>query len=108
MKFLKWLYPGLGIKRWFLIGVIGLILLSTGMALLLHVNIVNYMIKMIYEAVYNISGTLPYHTNIIVGVLLIIVSISMLIYAGNRFINKLNREVYKSDDFVNVLYKKNQ
>jgi uncharacterized cofD-like protein len=108
MKFLKWLYPGLGIKRWFLIGVIGLILLSTGIALLLHVNIVNYMIKMIYEAVYNVSGTLPYYTNIIVGILLIIVSISMLIYAGNRFINKLNREVYKSDDFVNVLYKKNQ
>src|SRR6056297_3271682 len=100
MKFLKWLYPGLGIKRWVLIGIIGLILLSTGIALLLHVNIVNYTIKMIYEAVYNVSGTLPYYTNIIVGVLLIIISISLLFYAANRFVNKLNREVYKSDDFV--------
>lgn len=108
MKFFKWLYPGLGIKRWFLIGLIGLILLSTGIALLLHVNIVDYTIKLIYEAVYNVSGTLPYYTNIIAGVLLIIVALSMLIYAGNRFVNKLNREIYKDDDFVNVLYKKNQ
>lgn len=108
MKFLKWLYPGLGIKRWFLIGIIGLILLSTGISLLLHVNIVNYTIKLIYETVYNVSGTLPDYTNIIVGVFLIIVSLSLLIYAGNRFINKLNREIYKNDDFVNVLYKKNQ
>jgi len=108
MKFLKWLYPGLGIKRWFIIAIVGLILLSTGIALLLHVNIVNYTIKMIYEAVYNVSGTLPYYTNILVGVLLIIISIGMLVYAGNRFVNKLNREVYKDGDFVNILYKKNQ
>lgn len=108
MKFLKWLYPGLGIKRWFFIGIIGLILLSTGIALLLHVNIVDYMIKMIYEAVYNLTGTLPYHINIIVGILLITISIILLIYASNRFVNKLNREIYKDDDFVNVLYKKNQ
>ncbi|MFO7814469.1 MAG: YvcK family protein [Halanaerobiales bacterium] len=108
MKFLKWLYPGLGIKRWFLIGIIGLILLSTGIALLLHVNIVDYTIKLIYETAYNVSGTLPYYTNIIVGVFLIIFSLAMIIYAGNRFINKLNSEIYRDDDFVNVLYKKNQ
>lgn len=108
MKFLKWLYPGLGVKRWFILGIIGLILLSTGIALLLHINIVDYIINMIFELILNLSGSLPYYTNLIIGIILIVVSLAMLTYAGNRFVDKLNKEIYKDDDFVNVLYKKNQ
>jgi len=108
MKFLKWLYPGLGVKRWFILGIIGLLLLSTGLALLLHINIVDYIIKMIFEAITHLSGSLPYYTNLIIGIALIIISLAMLTYAGNRFVDKLNKEIYKDDDFVNVLYKRNQ
>lgn len=108
MKFLKWLYPGLGVKRWFILGIIGLLLLSTGIALLLHINIVDYIINMIFEVILNLSGSLPYYTNLIIGIILIVISLAMLTYAGNRFVDKLNKEIYKDDDFVNVLYKKNQ
>ncbi len=108
MKLYKWLYPGLGIKRWFIIGIIGFLLLITGIALLLHINVVDYIIKMIFEIGTNLSGSLPYYTNMIIGILLIISSLAMLTYAGNRFVDKLNQEIYKDDDFVNVLFKKNQ
>jgi uncharacterized cofD-like protein len=108
MKLYKWLYPGLGIKRWFIIGIIGFLLLITGIALLLHINVVDYIIKMIFEMGTNLSVSLPYHTNMIIGILLIISSLAMLTYAGNRFVDKLNQEIYKDDDFVNVLFKKNQ
>ena len=108
MKFLKWLYPGLGVKRWFILGIIGLLLLSTGIALLLHINIVDYIINMIFEVILNLSGSLPYYTNLIIGIILIVISLALLTYAGNRFVDKLNKEIYKDDDFVNVLYKKNQ
>ncbi len=108
MKFLKWLYPGLGVKRWFILGIIGLLLLSTGIALLLHINIVDYIIKMIFEVITNLSGSLPYYTNMLIGIILIVISLAILTYAGNRFVDKLNKEIYRDDDFVNVLYKKNQ
>jgi len=108
MKIYKWLSPGLGIKRWFIIGIIGLLLLSTGVALLLNINIVNYLIKMIHIIVYKLSGYLPYYSNFVLGIVVILLSLVLLTYAGNRFIEKLNKEIYKDDDFVNVLYKKNQ
>ncbi|MFZ7101304.1 MAG: gluconeogenesis factor YvcK family protein [Peptococcaceae bacterium] len=34
MEFLKWLYPGLGIKRWLALGIIGFTLVSVGMAII--------------------------------------------------------------------------
>ena len=34
MDFLKWLYPGLGIKRWLALGVVGFIMVSVGMAII--------------------------------------------------------------------------
>src|SRR6056297_282310 len=108
MKIYKWLSPGLGIKRWFIIGIIGLLLLSTGVALLLNINIVNYLIKMIHIIVYKLSGYLPYYSNFVLGIVVILLSLVLLTYAGNRFIEKLNKEIYKDDDFVNVLFKKNQ
>ncbi|MCF8002195.1 MAG: YvcK family protein [Halanaerobiales bacterium] len=108
MKLWKWLYPGLGIKRWFVIGILALLLLSTGIALLLQINIVDYIIKGIYEIVTGLSGTLNYYTNMVIGIVLIIISLALLTYAGNRFVKKLNEEIYKDDDFVNVLFKKNQ
>jgi len=108
MKIYKWLSPGLGIKRWFIIGIIGLLLLSTGVALLLNINIVNYLIKMIHIIVYKLSGYLPYYSNFVLGIVVILLSLVLLTYAGNRLIEKLNKEIYKDDDFVNVLYKKNQ
>ena len=108
MKFLKWLYPGLGVKRWFILGIIGLILLSTGIALLLHINIVDYIIKMIFELITNLSGSLPYYTNMLIGISLILLSLAMLTYAGNRFVEKINKEIDQDEDLVNVLYKRNQ
>ncbi|WP_366923823.1 YvcK family protein [Metallumcola ferriviriculae] len=36
---LKWLYPGLGVKRWILLAVLGIILLGTGIAVLLDFTI---------------------------------------------------------------------
>jgi len=63
---------------------------------------------MIHIIVYKLSGYLPYYSNFVLGIVVILLSLVLLTYAGNRFIEKLNKEIYKDDDFVNVLYKKNQ
>lgn len=43
MDFIKWLYPGLGIKRWLILGVVGFILISVGMAIISSTSILGLL-----------------------------------------------------------------
>jgi len=45
-RILKWLYPGLRIKRWLVVGILGFIFLSTGVAVLLNVRVLTYLIDL--------------------------------------------------------------
>ncbi|MFZ5945731.1 MAG: gluconeogenesis factor YvcK family protein [Bacillota bacterium] len=56
MDFLRWLYPGLGIKRWLGLGVLGFTLVSVGMAIISNTPILGIIELRIKELVINLLG----------------------------------------------------
>ena len=60
MDFLKWLYPGIRLKRWFFLFSLGTILVSVGMSLLLNYQYVGYLEEWLFKTVYLATGSYYY------------------------------------------------
>lgn len=56
MDFLKWLYPGLGIKRWLALGVVGFIMVSVGMAIINNTPILGIVEQKLQGLVFAFFG----------------------------------------------------
>src|SRR5690554_2203033 len=82
MDFLKWLYPGLGIKRWLAVGVGGFILVSVGMTIISAtpiLAIIEQQLKEIVEKIFpsyiGLGGALV----LLIGIILLIISFRQLV-----------------------------
>lgn len=71
MKLLvRWLYPGLAVKRWMLLFSLGLVILIFGMALVLNYQIIGQIEEEIFRLVYQITGRYDYTTLAACGIVL--------------------------------------
>src|SRR6056297_931770 len=107
MKFIKWLSPGLGIKRWLFLGIIGLLIFLCGIVFIIPLDVIEYIYNLILSIV-NINIKLPYYMDLIIGFILILISLFILNHAGREIVANLNQEGIKNKDFVNTLYKRNK
>lgn len=71
----KWLYPGIGIKRWILLLTVSLLLISAGITILLGYQIISYLEIMIIRFLFPFVGNLSFFIDLIVAITLIILGI---------------------------------
>lgn len=71
----KWLYPGIGIKRWILLLTVSLLLISAGITILLGYQIISYLEIMIIRFLFPFVGNLSFFIDSIVAITLIILGI---------------------------------
>lgn len=107
MKFIKWLSPGLGIKRWLFLGIIGLLIFLCGIVFIIPINSIDYIYNLLLSLV-NINIKLPYYIDFIIGIILVLISLLILNHAGQEIVVNLNQEGITNRDFVSTLYKRNQ
>lgn len=104
MSKLKWLYPGMKVKRWFLIMAIGIMIFSWGLALALKISMLDYLKLQAVKAFYLTTG--KYLSLTITGLLVMLFGVVMIIIG----IRQLNRSILSviapDDELVNVIYKK--
>ena len=62
MHILKWLYPGLGFKRWMFCFAVGVMLASLGLALVFNYKYLDVIEEEIFRAVYTPSFPSPLRT----------------------------------------------
>lgn len=55
----KWLYPGLGVKRWVLLSLAGVLMVSAGVALLAGVEVLGVVERWMIRQVIALTGRLP-------------------------------------------------
>lgn len=55
-KFFRWLYPGLGIKRWMFLFSVGLLLCAFGVTLVLNYQLVGVLEEWVFRLVYGMTG----------------------------------------------------
>lgn len=96
MGFLKMFYPGLGIKRWLILAVIGLVLVSVGASIMGNTSVLGHMEANIMSFIINLFGSnwfLGGAVVFILGILLLVVGFKQLI---GSFINAVFPEFARS------------
>lgn len=58
-EFMKWLYPNLGVKRYFFLAVVGLFLVSAGLAVMSYGEALGYLEAQFREIIYTLTGKTP-------------------------------------------------
>jgi len=75
MQVWKWLYPGIGVKRWIFVLLISLSLISTGLAILIDFHPVSYIEDIITKMITPLTGQLSLIISIMIAIMIIIIGL---------------------------------
>lgn len=108
MYLLKWLYPGMGFKRWFLLFAVGVIMASIGLALLFDYKYLDFIEEAIFRAVYLWQGSYNYMISSIVGCIVILLGVVLMLIATRNVIRSIILVLVpnKSERLVDMIYAK--
>lgn len=107
MKIFKWLYPGMGVKRWLLLAFVGTLFLGAGLSIVNNSEVLGFIEKLFRQWVFSLTGRYSPQLSglvvIIFGIILVVVGFKRTIRA---MISVLIPE--NEDKLVEILHQKNQ
>lgn len=86
-RYLKWLYPNLKVKRWFLLAILGIFLFATGFAVMNYGVALGYVELQFREVIYRLTGSaqqtaVPTGAFIsVLGIVAIIIGFKRMLYS---------------------------
>ncbi len=86
MHFLKWMYPGIKVKRWLLLFSMGVIIASMGLAIVFNYKYVGNFEETIFRMVYLTTGRYYYTVTTIVGIFIITSGLILMTLATKQII----------------------
>ncbi len=86
MHFLKWMYPGIKVKRWLLLFSMGVIIASMGLAIVFNYKYVGNFEETIFRMVYLTTGRYYYTVTTIVGIFIITGGLILMTLATKQII----------------------
>ncbi|NLM20239.1 MAG: YvcK family protein, partial [Peptococcaceae bacterium] len=106
---LKWLYPNLGVKRYFLLAVFGIFLMALGLAVLSHGDILSYLETHFREAIYFLTGRTKLFV-IILGILTFFGGIVVICFGFKKMLTSVINVLLpgNEDKVVDVIYARRQ
>ena len=107
MKYRKWIYPGLGVKRWALLLIFSFILISTGISIFLDYHQLGYNLKTIIIKFFSplFKDNCDF-IEIIIAIILIVLGLVGVNYGLRGIIKGLYR-TGKENKYINRMYKEN-
>ncbi|MDR3543441.1 MAG: YvcK family protein [Desulfosporosinus sp.] len=105
LRNLKWLYPKLRVKRWFILAVLGIFLFATGFSVMNDGVALGYAELQFREIIYRLTGSAP-HTAVPVGVIIIVLGILAIIIGFKRMLYSIISAVLPDNEgrIVDVIY----
>ncbi len=89
MKLLiRWLYPGLRIKRWMLLFSFGLVILIFGTTLVLNYQILGFLEEQFFRLIYQLTGQYNYTTLAVWGVILSLAGIALMAISVRKLVKR--------------------
>lgn len=76
MHLIKWLYPGMGFKRWLFVFALGTLLVGLGVALIFNYKYIDAIEEAIFRFVYTWQGSYNYAFTAVAGALAFLVAVS--------------------------------
>ena len=108
MSFLKWLYPGMKFKRWFVLFAFGVIITSIGLALVFNYKFLDLIEESIFRAVYLWRGSYNYAITTGAGAIIVAVGVVLMLIAIRYVIRSIILVLVpnKSEKLVDIIYEK--
>src|SRR5690554_674116 len=92
MKFWRWLYPGIGVKRWIFVMALSVVLISAGVFLLTNFQPIGYLEELIIYIFSPLTGASPLLFEILTGILFIIIGLAGINIALRKSLNALGEK----------------
>lgn len=104
----KWLYPGMGVKRWLLLMSSGVLLVSAGFTLIVDVDLLGAVERGIAGWIGRLAGAFLPAAVPAVGLLVIAVGVALIVLALRRVIRSLLDVVLPDhvDSLANLVYRR--
>ena len=108
MAFLKILYPGMRIKRWFFLFAGGVVAAGFSLALLLNYRVIGLVESRLFSVIYRITGNYYGWTSTLVGAIVLCIGLTMMFYAMRRIIRSIIDAVAPegANRLVDIMYQK--
>ncbi|HYF93883.1 MAG TPA: YvcK family protein [Symbiobacteriaceae bacterium] len=84
-RYLRWLLPGLGLKRWLFVSVFGVFLLGLGISLVIRINLYGIIGAWLFENI-SYSATMFYWGPIVAGLIGLIIGTLLTMYGVIRVV----------------------
>ncbi|MFO7819468.1 MAG: YvcK family protein [Halanaerobacter sp.] len=108
MNRLKWLYPGLKFKRWLIVVLLGILLISGGTAVIIRFEPLSMLEETLVQLIYSMTGELSSGINIFLGALIIGLGFYLVVLGIRKMISSVYDALLpgQDDGLVDILYQK--
>lgn len=89
MDFLKWLYPGIRLKRWLFLFSVGTIMMSIGMSLIFNYQYIGDLEEWLFKAVYLTTGSYYYTVSFLAGLAVLVLGLGSMLLATRQIIRSV-------------------
>lgn len=102
---LKWLYPNLGVKRWFLLAILGIFFFAAGFSVMNYGVALGYLEVQFREMVYRWTGSAP-RTAVPMGVIISAIGVVAIWFGFKHMLNSIISVLLPEDEgkIVDVMY----
>jgi uncharacterized cofD-like protein len=87
-RYLRWLLPGLGIKRWLVVSVLGVFLMGLGISLVVRINLYARIGVWLFEHMYY-SADMFFRGPMIAGVLALLLGVIIAMYGAIKLVRSV-------------------
>lgn len=108
MHFLKWLYPGMKLKRWLLLFSLGVMAASAGLAMVFNYKYIGAMEEAIFRMVYLTTGQYYYAVTSVVGLGVVLLGFGSMMLATREIIRSVISVLVPdgSDKLIEIIFQK--
>ena len=108
MHFLKWLYPGMKLKRWLLLFTLGVMAASVGLAIVFNYKYTGVIEENIFRMVYRATGKYYYAVTTVAGIGIITLGLAIMTLATRQIIRSVISVIVPvgSDKLVELIFQK--
>jgi len=89
MNWVKWLYPGMNLKRWLFFFALGVIFVGVGVTLFFNYQFVGFIEAVVFNLMYSVTGA-HYQTIVsLMGIVAVIVGVMCMTFATRKIIKTI-------------------
>jgi uncharacterized cofD-like protein len=107
-RFLKWLYPGMRVKRWMALLIIGILLISGGLWLVVGIEILAGLESLVTRRLLSFTGRFPVYASVTLGGTLIALGIFLVATGFRQTVHTLLAELAPEDaeDVASIMFER--